>query len=374
MSPEIAAARHSILVVDDTPANLQLLTVMLKERGYKVRPAPSGAMALRAAQITPPDLVLLDINMPEMDGYEVCARLKADARLRDIPVLFISALTDSQDKVRAFQAGGVDYVTKPFNFEEIDARVRTHLELRRQKQELAASLVRLQEVERLRDSLTHMIAHDMRSPLLVIGMTFEFLLPLIEKADAEVAALARDAQREAASNIEMITQMLDVSRMEAGALKPKLAPGNVEEVVRRGVEGLRALAGKRRLLVSAPGPLEAEFDADLVRRVVANLVSNAIKFTTAEGEVRVALKSQSGLIRVEVIDNGRGIAPEQHRKIFEKFGQVEDKGKPRIGTGLGLTFARMAIEAHGGQIGVESAVGQGSTFWFSLPAPAPRAV
>jgi signal transduction histidine kinase len=140
------------------------------------------------------------------------------------------------------------------------------------------------------------------------------------------------------------------------------------------VEGLRALAGKRRLLVSAPGPLVAEFDADLVRRVVANLVTNAIKFSATDGEVRVALKSEGGLMRVEVIDNGRGIAPEQHRKIFEKFGQVEVKGTPRIGTGLGLTFARMAIEAHGGQIGVESAVGQGSTFWFTLPVPARKAV
>ena len=137
MSPTNSNASSTILVVDDTPANLQLLTGMLKERGYKVRPAPNGELALRAAQLNPPDLILLDICMPEMDGYEVCARLKADVRLRDIPVLFISALDEATDKVRAFQAGGVDYVAKPFQLEEVDARVRTHLEIRRQKRELA---------------------------------------------------------------------------------------------------------------------------------------------------------------------------------------------------------------------------------------------
>lgn len=368
MNSEAPAPQPNILVVDDTPANLQLLTEMLKEKGYKVRPAPSGALALRAAQIAPPDLILLDINMPEMNGYEVCARLKADERLRGIPLLFISALTDAEDKVRAFQAGGVDYVTKPFNFEEVEARVRTHLELRRQQQELAASLARLQELERLRDSLTHMIAHDMRSPLLVISMALEMLAPLIQERDAEAASLARDARAGAASIIEMIAQMLDVSRLEAGVLKPRLASGDLAEVARRAVEALRILAGKRRVGVSACEPIRAQFDAELMRRVLMNLVGNAIKFTANDGEVRVVVKKEAGLVRVEVVDNGRGIAPEQHRRIFEKFGQVELHQAPRVGTGLGLTFARMAIEAHGGKIGVESAVGQGSTFWFTLPA------
>ena len=132
----------SILVVDDIPANLELLAGMLTERGYRVQSAPSGELALRGAAASPPDLVMLDVNMPEMDGYEVCRRLKSDERLRDIPVLFISALTEPLDKVRAFQSGGVDFVTKPFNFEEVEARVRTHLELRRQRRELAASLAR----------------------------------------------------------------------------------------------------------------------------------------------------------------------------------------------------------------------------------------
>src|SRR5678809_1496761 len=133
----------SILVVDDTPANLQVLSGMLKDRGYKVRPVPSGKLALSAAQRDPPDLILLDINMPEMNGYEVCDRLKADDRLKGIPVIFISALTEQLDKVRAFATGGVDYITKPFQMEELHARVETHLKVRRLQVELEESNARL---------------------------------------------------------------------------------------------------------------------------------------------------------------------------------------------------------------------------------------
>src|SRR5436190_5857867 len=161
-----------ILIVDDTPANLQLLTGMLKDRGYKVRPAPNGRLALQAAQMQPPDLILLDINMPDVDGYEACAQLKASELLRDVPVIFISALDETLDKVRAFAVGGVDYVTKPFQFDEVEARVSAHLRLRQlqlelqeRNRDLQAVNEQLQRVQELRDNLTHMIVHDLRSPL-----------------------------------------------------------------------------------------------------------------------------------------------------------------------------------------------------------------
>ena len=130
-------ARGNVLVVDDTPANLTLLTQMLGEHGYRVRPVPSGSLALKAAASDPPDIILLDISMPDMDGFEVCRRMKEDARLRDIPILFISALTETEEKVKAFRRGGVDYITKPFQIEEVEARVETHLRLRQALVEVA---------------------------------------------------------------------------------------------------------------------------------------------------------------------------------------------------------------------------------------------
>ncbi|MEI8352800.1 MAG: response regulator, partial [bacterium] len=165
-----------ILIVDDAPANVRLLADMLKDRGYKIRVALSGELALQAAHNHPPGLILLDINMPEMNGYEVCERLKADAKLRDIPVIFISAMHETLDKVKAFSMGGVDYITKPFQTEEVGARVRTHLELHRQRRELQRSYARLRELENLRDTLVHMIVHDLRNPLSVVRGSLDVVM------------------------------------------------------------------------------------------------------------------------------------------------------------------------------------------------------
>ena len=159
----------SILVVDDNAANVQLLVGMLKDRGYKVRAALSGKLAIQAVQNNPPDLILLDVNMPEMNGYEVCERLKSDESTRDIPIIFVSALHETLDKVKAFGVGGVDYITKPFQFQEVEARVRTHLELCRQRREIRESYARLRQLEKLRDDLVHMIAHDLRNPLTAVS-------------------------------------------------------------------------------------------------------------------------------------------------------------------------------------------------------------
>ncbi|MCE5217099.1 response regulator, partial [bacterium] len=187
-----AAPAPNLLIVDDTPANLQVLAAMLKGQGFTVRPVPSGELALRAAESEPPDLILLDIMMPEMNGYEVCERLKDNDDLRDIPVIFISALSDTSDKVKAFEVGGLDYVTKPFQFEEVRARVGAHLKLRRLQVEAAEhhrqleqSYEQLRELEELRDSLMHMIVHDLRTPLTSIITGLETMETLGELDDLQ---------------------------------------------------------------------------------------------------------------------------------------------------------------------------------------------
>lgn len=365
MSTALPPDTATILVVDDTPANLRLLTNMLKGGGYKVRPVSSGAMALRVMRTHPPDLVLLDVNMPEMDGYEVCRRLKADPRWQDIPVLFISALTDTSDKVRAFEAGGVDYVGKPFQFEEVNARVRTHLELRRKTLALAKNFARLRELEQLRDTLTHMVAHDMRSPLLALQMAVEILAEA-SPATVDAPEIVATARRSAAQVVEMVSQMLDVSRLESGKLPLRRETTDLAEVVHSTIAGLRPLAGTRRLELDGDTTVPAVLDPDLIRRVVANLLGNAIKFTMPTGRIRVEVHRAAGHPRFAVTDDGPGVSPAEQACIFEKYGQTAT-GSRRGGFGLGLTFCKMAVEAHGGTIGVESAPNQGSTFWFILP-------
>lgn len=352
-----------ILVVDDTPANLQLLVKILEEAGYDVRPVTSGAHALRAVRTNPPDLILLDITMPGMDGYETCQRLKHDPAGSDIPVLFISALTETDDKVKAFAAGGVDYVSKPFQHGEVLARVATHLELRRQKHLLEESLRHERELERLRDKLTHMIAHDMRSPLQAVRLALDLLRDPGSPPDL---GLIQSATNSVETLIEMVTQMLEVSQLEAKALKLKPESIDMAELARDVIESLQPLAATTSTSVETTGETMAVVDQSLIRRVIANLVGNAYKWVPKQGKVLVKVSQVAHLVRVEVIDNGRGIPAEYHQKIFEKFGQV-DGDKKRAGYGLGLTFAKMAVEAHQGQIGVISEPGQGSTFWFTLP-------
>lgn len=360
-------APANILVVDDTLSNLRLLERMLGERGYKVRPVRSGEAALRAARASAPDLILLDINMPGMNGYEICRQLKADESLRDIPVLFISALSETDDKLRAFEAGGVDYVNKPFQFDEVYARIRTHLELRQQRRQLEENYTRLRDLERLRDSLTHMIAHDMKSPLLATQLAIDLIGKTAAREDARIAELVGVAGASVSMLVELVSQMLDVSRMEAGKLELRRARVDLVDMARKAVDALKLQADRRSVTVSSQVPVMADVDADIVRRVLGNLVGNAIKFTPTHGSVGIAVTREPTLARVEVTDTGPGIAPEHHQRIFEKFGRVDDKAG-MAGTGLGLTFARMAVEAHGGAIGVRSEPGKGSTFWFTLPA------
>ncbi len=359
MNDTLQPQAPNILIVDDTPANVLLLERMLAARGYNPRPVPSGKLALASARAHPPDLILLDVAMPEMNGYEVCEQLKAEETLKAIPVIFISALSETIDKVKAFRVGGVDYVTKPFQFEEVYARVQTHLRLRR--------------LEKLRDDLTHMVVHDLRNPLSVLFG----LLDVLEFHEAqnlsantrEFVTLARLSAEELRT---MISSILDVSKMGAGEMKLQRETCDLGALIRALLATTPPLPGNRTVTLDAPeASLAVSVDAGLIRRVLQNLLSNALRYTPSGGDVRVAVTSSPAEARVTVTDAGPGIAPEFHRRIFEKFGQVEDRNN-RTGTGLGLTFCKLAVEAHGGFIGVDSEVGRGSTFWFTLPRPAEK--
>jgi signal transduction histidine kinase len=360
----------SIIVVDDTPANLHLLTGMLKKRGYKVRPVSSGKFALQTAKHDPPDLILLDIIMPEMDGYEVCECLTADEQLSGIPVIFISALNETMDKVKAFKVGGVDYVTKPFQFEEVQARVATHLELRRQKRLIQESNEQLRTLEKLRDNLVHMVVHDMRTPLTAIYGFLQMLEMLEgESLSDQGRQFVQTALASTEDLLEMVSSLLDVSKMEAGEMKLNLTQCELLTTAREALAKVEPLKGDRQLMLSGTDdPVTVMADAEIIARVFQNLLGNALKFTPDGGRVSVSIEPGADAVRVCVQDTGPGIPPEYRERIFEKFGQVENHAnKQRYSTGIGLTFCKLAVEAHGGQVGVDSEEGRGSTFWFTLP-------
>jgi len=382
MEPMTTEARPYVpmlLVVDDTPANLQLLSAMLLQRGYRVRTAAGGQLALQAVQQEKPDLILLDINMPDLNGYEVCERLKADAKLRDIPVLFISALGETRDKLKAFAAGGVDYVTKPFQFKEVAARVETHLHLRRlqfelehRNRQLQENFDQLRKLETLRDNLTHMIVHDMRSPLVGISGNLEYLEPHCAAWPVEDRESLRDATSSAQRLIDMVSSLLDVSRLEAGKMPVNHTPCDLRRIAQETVQRLSGLLQRHPVTIAdSPAQVQVRCDNSLIQRVLVNLLGNAAKFSPLDSPIQINFQVRPASLKVMVCDSGPGIPAEYHAKIFEKFGQVDALRQNQLSSsGLGLTFCKLAVEAHGGTIGLDSAPGQGSNFWFTLPSAA----
>jgi two-component system, sensor histidine kinase and response regulator len=363
----------SILVVDDTPANLQMLADILKRRCYRARPVPSGRLALQAAKADPPDLILLDINMPVMDGYQVCTELKKDPALENIPVIFISAYGETMDKIRAFGAGGVDYITKPFQVEEVEARVAVHLQLRRQHLDLEVALARQRELEAMRDTMVHMIVHDLRAPLTAV---FNYL-DLVREQEAGFISVESLQNLDLAMKasrwmVQMVNVLLDASKIESGQMNLRLVDCDVGDLLAEAIDAIRSLADEKNIIFH-PVHLRGVVDRDTIARVVQNLVTNAVKLTPPGGDVKVTLRVHEHHLRIEVTDHGPGIAAQYHPKIFEKFGQLDTNVRQSVpSSGLGLYFCKLAVEAHGGRIGVDSEVGRGSTFWLDLPTAGPR--
>ena len=358
-----------VLVVDDTIDNLRLLSDILDHRGYEVRAVTSGAQALLAAAADPPDLILLDITMPDMDGYEVCRRLKAQPASRDVPVIFLTALNETADKVKGFDIGGVDYVTKPFQVEEVLARVQTHVALRQAQVALAESYTHLRALEQFRDDLVQMIVHDMRSPLTALLLRLRFLGHPPATLSEQQAEDLRAAIQSAQALTRMTDDLLDVSRLEEGRMPVERSVWDLTRMARDVCAALAAMDRDRSIDVESTAAIEATCDGGLVRRIMENLVSNGIRHTPAGSRLRVSIASADGRVRVAVHDEGDGVPQEARARIFEKFGTLETRHE-RIypSFGVGLAFCKLAVEAQGGTIGLDSREPIGSTFWFELPA------
>jgi signal transduction histidine kinase len=334
---------ESILVVDDEPTTLLSMRAFLQGQGYRALTASSGEEALLLCAQERPDLIMLDINMPGMNGIEVCRRLKSDPALASIPVLFVSALVETEYRIQAFQAGGVDYLTKPFHLKEVEARVKVHMELLRQRRELLAGQEALRRLDELALESPERIPP--RRPL-------------------------ERALRVSRNLAGMVTQMLDVSRLESGQMPLNLQVCGLEHLVRAALETLPPLPAHQRIEFTPPASLWAQCDPELTTRVLANLLGNALKFIPNPGLVRIQFEMAETEVWIAISDNGPGISQEEQELIFDKFGQAMG-GRKQGGSGLGLAFCKLAVEAQHGRIGVASAPGKGSTFWFTLPAAQP---
>jgi signal transduction histidine kinase len=361
-----------LLIVDDDADNRDVLSRRLARQGHEVATASSGSEALRRMRETSFDLVLLDIMMPDMDGYEVLGQIKSDEHLRHIPVIMISALSELQSVVRCIEAGAEDYLSKPFNPILLKARTDSCLEKKRFRDretalftELQANYKRLQEVEKLRDDMRNMIVHDLRTPLTAMLLGVEMLERdgSLDTMQHELAGIAAGGGK---TLLGMINDLLDVEKMEAGSTQLQYSELSAEALVTNALGQVASLAldGHNTLITEiAPSLQQFAGDEKKLTRTLVNLIANAIKFTDG-GTVTIGATQNDGSIRFAVRDTGEGIPSEAFEKIFEKFGQLDSR---KVGTGLGLAFCKLAVEAHGGSISVASTLGAGSTFSFTIP-------
>ena len=380
---ETSGSSHpsSILIVDDVPANLRLLSGLLKARGYKVRPVPNGKLALRAAKNDPPDLILLDVNMPGMDGLEVCRALKADGKTRDIPVVFVSALGDTDDVVKGLQAGAVDYISKPFQAEEVLAHVQTHLALRGLQQQLETQNARLREqaealarATRLKDEFLASMSHELRTPLnAVLGVSEVLCEGIYGPLNEQQLKSVRTIETSGRHLLDLINDILDLSKIEANKSELEIGTVAVDALCQASLQLVRPMAIKKQLQVSVTlDSVVTEIQADerRVKQVLVNLLTNAAKFTPEGGTIglEVVGDAERGAVHLTVWDNGIGIAQEDMDRLFEPFVQLDSSlSRGHAGTGLGLPLVQRLAEMHGGSVSVESTAGEGSRFTVSLP-------
>ncbi|MEZ2239032.1 ATP-binding protein [Microcoleus sp.] len=418
----------NILVVDDTPENLRLLSTMLSQRGYVPRCVINGQMALRACNSNPPDLILLDIMMPEMNGYEVCQHLKNDAITRDIPVIFISAKDEVFDKVNAFAVGGVDYISKPFQFEEVLVRIESHLTLRNLQKQLKEQNVLLQEEissrlaveevlheknqilqqeistrcavektlqeqnlllqkeignrQRVESALlksnqelarsnaeleqfAYVASHDLQAPLATIASYAQLLEKRYqEQLDSQANKFIGNIVQGCTRMQALIDDLLEYSRV--GRSQKPFKPTNCNQVLEQALANLQGVIRDTQAVVSYGELPVVNGEISQLVQLFQNLVGNAIKYRKNEPPaISISVCKQHDHWLFSVADNGIGIARQHQERIFQIFQRLHTQ-KEYSGTGIGLAICQKIVELHGGRIWINSEPGQGSTFYFTL--------
>ena len=372
MNMEINPSEYKILIVDDVMSNVLLLKVLLTNEKFAIATASNGRQALEQVEKENPDLVLLDVMMPDMSGFEVAQHLKSNPQTAEIPIIFLTALNSTADIVKGFQVGANDFISKPFNKEELIIRVTHQISLVAAKRLILSKTEELQRTIAGRDKLYSVIAHDLRSPMGSIKMVLNMLilnLPF-EKIGAEMYELLTMANQTTEDVFSLLDNLLKWTKSQIGKLNVVYQDVDLIEVTDGVIEIFSMVASLKKIRIREMKPerMMVNADIDMLKTVVRNLLSNAIKFSKENSEILVKMEEVNGMAVVSVQDHGCGISEEGQKKLlhadthFSTFGTNNEEG-----SGLGLLLCKDFVVKNGGKLWFTSKEGEGSIFSFSIP-------
>jgi two-component system sensor histidine kinase/response regulator len=361
----------TVLLVDDTKENINVLRKTLDPEGYNLGVALNGEKALELVTKLRPDLILLDIMMPGIDGFETCRRIKENPETKDIAIIFITAKNETEDIVKGFSLGAVDYINKPFRQEEVLSRVRNHINLVRLNRKILKQNDELKELNDIKNKFLNVTTHDLRGSLTTInGYLDLFLLDGMEISPQEGKELISLMKESSDGMLHLVNNLLDVATVESGEINLVLQANPIFTLLKQKLEVQKIVAKKKEIEVNAN--LEdvgnAIFDSQRVIQVFDNLVSNAIKYSDNNSKILVSLIGGNGFAKVSVKDSGPGISESELENIFSAFSNKRRRnGNNQNGSGLSLLISKKIIEAHKGKLTVESSENSGTEFSFTVP-------
>jgi two-component system, sensor histidine kinase and response regulator len=359
-----------ILIVDDNPANIQLLGNNLRQDGVNIAIATDGKRAIQITQTKMPDLILLDIMMPIMDGYEVCKILKDNEKTRDIPIIFLTAKVSPEDILKGFELGAVDYITKPFNSHELIARVNTHLKLKFYTDEVKDNNQQLELLNQEKNEFLGIAAHDLKNPIYSISMLAQIMLE-DDLSEEERVEFLQDIKSSTERMSKLISDLLDINAIEQGRLKMTIQEDNYGMMFDHCIKDYAERASHKdiELVVENANPdLRATSDKQLFHQILDNLVSNAIKFSPKSKNIYTRFRKNDTAMIIEVEDQGPGLSEDDKKKLFSKFAKMSAQPTGNeSSTGLGLSIVKKYVDSLNGMIWVESEEGKGAKFICELP-------
>ena len=357
-----------VLIVDDQPVNLQLLGGVLQKKNYRLVFATNGEAALNALQKVNPDLILLDVMMPEMDGYEVCQKIKQDTRTQNIPIIFLTAKIGEEDIVKGFELGAFDYVTKPFNVKELTTRVETQIKLKVANDALAQKVEELAILNARKDRFFSIIAHDLKNPFGGTMSLCDYILNH-DLENSEIIKLVNAIRQSSKMGFKLLENLLEWSRSQTGKISHQSDTFRMDKIIDT-VFQLYSSSLKKKNIQFVSNITEDIYvlaDINMVDTILRNLVSNAIKFTPQNGKIVIAASIKNDIVEMSVTDNGIGINQQDIDKLFKLDSKLTRLGlNKERGTGLGLILCKEFVEKNHGQIWVNSEEGKGTTFSFTL--------